>query len=405
MFAGLLFLSGCPADEGDPPVELNLDQLDSTETPSRRSEVLAIPDPTTGKIVVFGGNDGPIVSQFPRAAMRKDTWLFEPGAGWSKVEGSGPSKRSRYGAALDPTGGRVLFFGGRMRPEDESGDYTLFNDLWSFDMNAKTWTRLDKGNGTAPTGRYYPSTLWDDAKQTLYMWGGATNAGWQVISPSDELWSWTESAGWQLESTTGNAPSTRVFFAYTHDTTRNSLVVFAGQVGDFQSNAYNDLYSLDLDTFKWTRLHGGNNAAPSTRMNSALIYDADADQYLMFGGHTDIGDGNDLWSFDPDTEEWSVIYQGDVFDNTTIGCDGNGSEVPADYVIQDPDAPERRHRGMFALMHGSLWLFGGMHSECSGHLDDTWRFDLSTEAWTELIEATSGESCERRGDDCVCLCI
>jgi hypothetical protein len=56
-------------------------------------------------------------------------------------------------------------------------------------------------------------------------------------------------------------------------------------------------------------------------------------------------------------------------------------------------------------MHDSLWVFGGMHAECSDHLDDTWRFDLETAEWSELIEARTGESCARRGDDCACLCI
>ena len=58
---------------------------------------------------------------------------------------------------------------------------------------------------------------------------------------------------------------------------------------------------------------------------------------------------------------------------------------------------------MFTLMH-SIWIFGGMHAECSAHLDDTWRYPLGGGDWTELIEARSGESCLRRDDDCECLC-
>jgi len=87
-----------------------------------------------------------------------------------------------------------------------------------------------------------------------------------------------------------------------------------------------------------------------------------------------------------------------------LGCAGNPSDVPENYVDQDLSAPERRHRGMFTLMHDSLWVFGGMHAECSDHLDDTWRYPLSGGDWTELIESRSGESCLRRDDDCECLC-
>ena len=82
----------------------------------------------------------------------------------------------------------------------------------------------------------------------------------------------------------------------------------------------------------------------------------------------------------------------------------NASEVPADYVDQDLTAPERRHRGMFTVLHNSLWVFGGMHAECSDHLDDTWRFGLDGDDWVELIEARTGESCARQAADCECLC-
>ena len=118
----------------------------------------------------------------------------------------------------------------------------------------------------------------------------------------------------------------------------------------------------------------------------------------------DIGDGNDLWEMDPESGEWSMVRDADAFTGEGLGCAGNGSEVPDDYVDQDLSAPERRHRGMFTLMHDSIWIFGGMHAECSAHLDDTWRYPLGGGDWTELIEARSGESCLRRDDDCECLC-
>lgn len=396
-----VLLAGCPPEE-DPSVDPNT--LASLDTPSRRSEVLPVADEATGTIAIFGGNDGPIVAQIPQAAYRKDTWVFEPGVGWSEATDVGPSKRGRYGAAHDPSASRMLVFGGRYRKSSETGNYTLYNDLWSFDMASRTWIELDAGGGNAPEGRYYPAVVWDDANQTLFMWGGATNENALSIEPSNELWAWTPSDGWTEMSTSGTEPSTRVFFGYDYDSSRNRLLIFGGQTGDFVSNAFNDFYALDLDDNTWSRLSKGNRG-PSTRMHAHMTYDDQSDRYLLFGGHTDIGDGNDLWAFDPVDESWSMVYEADVFNNTGLGCNGNGSEVPSNYVTPDLSAPERRHRGMFALMDGSLWLFGGMHAECSGHLDDTWRYDLESNTWTELIEATSGESCARRDDSCTCLCL
>jgi hypothetical protein len=182
-------------------------------------------------------------------------------------------------------------------------------------------------------------------------------------------------------------------------------VLFAGQIGDFQSLAFNDLYALDLSTGIWTELHGGGSSAPFTRMHPHMQYDETLDRIIMFGGHTDIGDGNDLWQWTDDEAGWQLILEGDSFTGSGFGCLGNPTEVPADYVEQDLSSPERRQKAFIAQMYDNLWLFGGMHAECSDHLDDTWRFDLGAASWHELIEARTGESCLRRGADCTCLCL
>lgn len=395
--------------DGPASTDADPDVLTSTERPSKRSEVLAAPDEEGATLMIFGGNDGPVVDQRAQAVFRNDTWLFTPGVGWEEVPTEvSPSKRGRYALGHDPENRRVLLFAGRFRAQGADGTdpYEVFNDLWSFDFTTRTWTELHDGSGEAPTGRYYPSGAYDTYNRRFYAWGGATNRSSTVIETSDELWSWSEEDGWQTHETTGEAPSQRTFLGDAYDPTRNRLIIFGGQVGDFFSLAYNDLYALDLDDFTWERLHDGSTGrAPSTRMHAALEYDAINDRYVLFGGHTDLGDANDLWAFDPEGGEWSVLVRGDKFTGERLGCIGNESEVPADYVEQDLSAPERRHRGMHAMLGDSLWIAGGMHSECSDHLDDTWRFDLTTDTWVEVLEARSGESCARRGDDCQCLCL
>jgi len=56
------------------------------------------------------------------------------------------------------------------------------------------------------------------------------------------------------------------------------------------------------------------------------------------------------------------------------------------------------------VLDGALVVFGGQ-SDCSDHLDDTWRYALGASQWSELLAARSGESCARRNDDCTCLCL
>jgi N-acetylneuraminic acid mutarotase len=348
------------------------------------------------------------VNQFPKAAFRQDTWMFEPGFGWTKVVGDGPSARGRYAIAVDEAGGRALFFGGRYRDEDQSGDYTLFNDLWSFDFVSRTWTLLDDGSADAPPPRYYANGVWDADAGTFTVWGGNLNTSAMSFEVTDQIWRWDGTSWADLtDQQTGSLPSDRSFLGATHDAVRDKLIVFGGQIGNLSDLAYQDTYTLDLQTLEWALVHDGDvdGKAPSTRMHAKLLHDVERDRYVLFGGHTDVGDQNDLWTFDPTTNQWSKLYMADKFTGSRFGCIGNESEVPSDYVEMDLSAPERRHNGMYVMARDSLWIFGGIHAECSDHLDDTWRYDLATDTWHELIEARSGESCARQGEDCMCLCL
>jgi hypothetical protein len=396
-----IFLLACTSQSVDTGTsEFDPDEIDSTDRPSKRSEIYGIGDPEGNSIVVFGGNEGPVVDQRPTSVFIEETWIFEPSHGWTELDIDMPSARSRYGAAYDPTSRRALIFGGRYRVEGGSGDYDLFDELWEFDFVSRTWTLLGSDDG--PSARTYPSLAWSDAEQALYLFGGMINADPMVIQVSEELWRWKDGAWEELEAS-GDAPSTRTFLGEAWDEGRQRLVISAGQVGDYWSYAYDETYVLDVGSLEWTELNDGDGA-PSTRMHPHLVHDTERDRYLMFGGHTDIGDGNDLWALDPDSGEWSEVRPADTFTGNGLGCLGNSSEVPSDYVEQDLTAPERRHRGMFTLMHDSLWIYGGMHAECSDQLDDTWRYPLDGGDWTELIEARTGESCARQDADCECLC-
>ncbi len=396
-------MMGCGSEKDLPELEGfddGLSTITSAERPSPRSEVYGIGDEASNTILVFGGNEGPVVDQRPTSIFIEETWVFEPGDGWTELNIEMPSARSRYGAAYDEAGQRALIFGGRYRVAGGSGVYTLFDELWTFDFVTRTWTEIETSGG--PSARTYPSVFWDEEGEALYVYGGMVNADPMVIEVTQDLWRWKDGEWTELEMS-GDAPSTRTFLGELWDPQRRRLVIAAGQVGDFWTYAYDETYALDIDTLEWIELNDGSGA-PSTRMHPHLSYDAERDRYLMFGGHTDIGDGNDLWEMDPDTGTWNLVRGADAFTGEALGCAGNASDVPDTYVDQDLTAPERRHRGMFTLMYDSIWIFGGMHAECSAHLDDTWRYPLAGGDWSEIIEARSGESCLRRDDDCECLC-
>ncbi|MBT8493343.1 MAG: hypothetical protein KJO07_09830 [Deltaproteobacteria bacterium] len=395
-FVLLAFAVGCGGDDGgsgDPPIE--------GPRPAKRSDISGVFDPSSGQLVVFGGDTGPIVNQLPMPEYLDDTWLLDPMAGtWTEVDASGPSARGRYAAALDPAGSRMLLFGGRFRAAGTGGAYTLYDDLWAFDFGARTWTELDAG-GSGPSPRIFATSVYDPGADKLYLFGGSTSTDGAFLDPSDEVWSYSGGT-WTLETTAGTAPSSRVFHAYTYDPQRNRLVVFGGQVGDFVSPSLGDLYALDLSTMTWSQLDSGTG--PSGRFLGMLTYDSDQDLYLMMGGHADPGVANDVWAFSPTAGAWAQLASGDSFTGEALGCLGNPREIPIGYVNEDLNVPERRQAGVLAYHDGRMLVFGG-ESDCSDHLDDVWSLDTSTGTWTERLAARSGESCARRQAACQCLCL
>ena len=368
--------------------------------PGKRSQAASAGD-ATGRLVVFGGDQGPIVDQIPQPDFVDETWVLDLTAGWHPVTGTSPSARGRAGAALDPSGW-VLMFGGRYRPTGQTGDYTLYRELWAFDLTEETWALVDDGS-TGPTGREIPAVVYDPDAAALYVYGGDTDPSALGISPSTEVWRFQDGA-WAQVTTTGTAPTPRHFIASTFDSARRRLVVYGGQPGNFVDPALSDLYALDLATSTWSQLHPGGNGSPDGRFSGSLVYDAGGDRYLLLGGHADPGVVNDVSAFDPDTGMWSSVHPGDSFTGAPLGCLGNPAEIPENYVDQDLNAPERRSGAAAAMLGSDLIVFGGQ-SDCSDHLDDTWRFDPAAAGWTELLAARSGESCLRRNDDCQCLCL
>ena len=384
---------GGGADAGD---------ISNTTKPPKRSDIHGAIDPSTGVFAVFGGDDGPIVDQRPMASYRDDTWLFEPGLGWTDVSSAGPSARGRQAVAFDSNGKRMIIFGGRFRTAGTTGNYTLFNDVWAFDFSARTWEQLSDGTG-GPSARYFATAAYDAGSDTFYVYGGDTNPSALSISISTEVWSF-KGGVWTQVVVAGTAPTPdRLFMGYTHDSQRNALIAYGGQLGDFVTAANRDLYRLDLATGVWEQLSDGTGG-PSGRFSSLMAYDADGDRYILMGGHADQGVANDVWAFNPAQGSWSELYSGDTFTGAPLGCLGNAQELPKDYVTQDAAGPERRSGGFLGYTSGQLWLFGG-ESDCSDHLDDTWRYDLGAGSWSEILEAGSGESCLRENNDCQCLCI
>lgn len=193
------------------------------------------------------------------------------------------------------------------------------------------------------------------------------------------------------------------------DAGRNRIVITGGAdetAFDNDATYFNDIWAYLVDENRWELLHDGSGEAPAGRFWGEWAYDEESDVYLLFGGHDDtaLGNANDLWAFDPTTNEWTALRIGDTYNRPANGfCD-----FPADFTNVDVKAPERRnaHVLVYASQSECPGLITTMGKTDCGATDDVHRWITGEGRWQELVEAREGEMC-RRADtefDCLGMC-
>ncbi len=350
-------------------------------TPGAREGGVSWTD-ASGKLWLFGGAgwDSDISTGY-----LNDLWRHDPATGnWTWVKGTDVVEQiGTYGTRETPApantpGGRL----GSVSWKDVSGNFWLFgglgrdilgneedlNDLWKYDPSTNNWTWM-KGSSTggqpgsygvretpAPTGTpggRYGSVSWTDASGGLWLFGGY---------------------GWDSDVSTGYL---------------------------------NDLWKFDPSTNNWTWMKGTDTVeqlgtygtiltpapgnAPGGRSDAVTWVDASGALWL-FGGVGRGSDGpasnlNDLWKYDPSTNNWTWMKGADTVDQK-----GNYGALETPAAANTPGA--RNTSVSWTDATGAFWLFGGFGwtgGISTGYLNDLWKYDPSTGFWTWMKGANSGD--------------
>jgi N-acetylneuraminic acid mutarotase len=275
-----------------------------------------------------------------------------------------PGSRNTASSWID-SNGHLWFFGG------QGADAEGHNDLWEFNPVANEWTWMS-GSSSSEGPAVYGVLGAPAAANTP----GARNGSLSWADKSGHLWLF---GGFGLD---------------VHG--------FFGEL--------NDLWQFDTSSNKWTWIGGGNaipavnqgfpgvygtlgtpdaRNTPGAREDAAVWTDSSGNLWL-FGGSGEDGDDvlgllNDLWKFNPSTNEWTWMsgsykaYQSGVYG--TLGM----------------PAAENVPGGRFAAMgwidsNGLVWIFGGEGQDATvrgGLLNDLWEFNPSTSKWAWMGGATT----------------
>jgi len=320
--------------------------------------------------------------------------------------------------------GNFWIFGGM----DQNGNF--FSALWMFDPTTNLWTWKKGPNTTNAIGTYgtkgtaapanNPGSRlcglsWVDGNGDLWMWGGygfANTNGWTNLA---DLWKyniasnqWTWMAGPNTANSTGvygvqgtpapaNYPPPRSETNAAWVDNNNNLWMFGGFSYTTINNWYNDLWKYDVTLNQWVWMKGSNttNAAgnwgtmgtsaasnvPSARETFAKWKDINGNFWLFGAGQASalgtIYNGlNDLWKYDPTTNEWTWVRGSNV-----INSNGNAGTKCVSSPSNDPSA-RWENKACWTDTCGNFWMFGGQGKNTNAeYLNDLWYYDVQANEW------------------------
>lgn len=414
-------------------------ELQAQTAPPRRGDMTFAYDAGCDRVFMFHGDNAEPMQCNPAASQfMDDGYTFDVNTQtWAEIDVQGPSRplaRARAVGAWDSTRNRFLLFGGRFRNEP-SEPYTFLNDLWAFDPETRMWTELSAQTegpgepcGTGTTGRMNAVGAYDPKGDRFIVVGGGCLSASLTFPVTNNVSAFNlATETWEnLWDDPNNGAPPRLFHSGALDTTRDRLYIFGGGGEDaFLNFDMRDMWYFDLNTSNWVSaprlasctddsMCGGTAcfigpdrqtpgglglcSTPRARIKHTMAYDEARDQIVLFGGHDNaaLGNDNDLWTFDPETREWTLRELGDVFsgEGATGFC-----VFPADFATVNITTPERRESHLFVVGGDRAIMYGG-RSDC-GLVNDTWILDMTNYTWTEVNPSFSGMTCYRSGrTDC-----
>ena len=195
---------------------------------------------------------------------------------------------------------------------------------------------------------------------SVWLHGGYTAAG-----PSDQLVKLDpQERRWHAVTTAGPRPSARRGHSRLVAVDGHTLVLFGG---DTKSGYSDELWTLDLlAAAAWTRLtasaSGASAAWPSARWGHTMVTVGSA--VLMFGGWTDSGYSDELWSL-------NVTVAASAWTRLTASASGASDARPS-----------ARDAHTMVTVGSSVLMFGG--STVSGFSDELWSLEQRAWRWTLL---------------------
>ncbi|HZT08905.1 MAG TPA: kelch repeat-containing protein [Chloroflexota bacterium] len=303
--------------------------------PEARNSHAAVWDPADGQMLVVGGRGGGALA---------DLWTYRPANDtWTPLDGPNAGLIG-HTAVWDPIDSQMIVYGGLRGKEEDQG-----SSLWSYKPTTRTWSQLHP-TGDRPRPRAYHSAVWDSSSGRMLIFGGIGGR----FEAFNDVWSYDPRAdAWADLSPQGFVPEERFFQSAVWDQDDELMLVFAG--ANPVDGLMNDLWGFSPALDAWVPIDP-TGPSPTPRLSQSAVWDPIRSQMLVFAGGCGGCYLDDLWSYSPADNTWSLIPMGAV-------------------------APARRggHSAVWDAADGEMLVFGG------SALNDLWAYRPATATWNQRV--------------------
>jgi len=284
---------------------------------------------------------------------------------------------------------KVYSFGGFTENQDPSLPNVWTNNVYVFD--GFSWTTLTT-SGTPPTARGYEVTFLRG--NSLYVvFGGSYNSSFGNIVQTTEMHALDLTTNtWSLVTYSGSTVPGGLFGpAGFYDSVSDSLFIFGGiNFVFFAVKA--DTWQFQFSSNTWTKLSLATN--PSGRYDTGYAFNPKTRKFYVYGGETVV-----FTQFGP-----SFVIPADVFWVFDVA-----SQTWTQLSPSNCPQPRNNGNGMVyipgILTSGYLLMYGGDIGggpSCpfwflQNVVQQTWVYDISANAWTELPFTSNPPALKRAG--------
>ena len=267
--------------------------LKPKELPSPRHSHAMVFDESSGKAVMFGGEN----SSSSRYQLA-DTWTYDlPTNTWTlEYPAKSPPARRAHGMVYCAGPNVTVLFGGNTYPGN-----THFNDTWTYSTATGTWK--DMRPSDAPSSQDGPGMAYDESHGVVVL-----------LTDGHETWTYNVSSNtWRNMAPTA-FPTDRYEYKLAYDRAHDTIVAVLGcdnRFAWFRRWNYSDVWTYDVDANTWT--NRSPSRSPLWRSGYSLAYDSARGETVMFGGSHSEWNGSTwlprddgfLWRFNLSTDAWT----------------------------------------------------------------------------------------------------